>query len=56
MSKMSSLILDVQELLEQNYNPLQIAGYFNIPVHWVYEIEDSLNETYNDDDYDQEIF
>ena len=42
MSVMGSLHLDIQELLEQDYNPVTIAYMLNIPVTLVYQVTETL--------------
>ena len=40
MSKMSELSIIIQERLERGENPVDIAYALDIPVSWVYEVEE----------------
>lgn len=46
MSKMGNLFTDIQLDLEQDINPLDIARRLNIPVIWVYEVSESIQDSY----------
>ena len=39
---MSNLHQSIQELLEQDYNPVTIAYMLDVPISWVYEVTESL--------------
>jgi hypothetical protein len=54
MSKIGSLILDIQESLEQDNNPVDIARRLNIPIMWVYEVSESIDN--DDSDLDEIAF
>lgn len=41
MSKMSTLDMLIRERLERGENPVDIAYALDIPVSWVYELEES---------------
>lgn len=41
MSMMSNLDIEIQERLEQGENPIDIAYALEIPVSWVYEINNT---------------
>jgi hypothetical protein len=44
MSKMSDLILDIQDLLEQGFSPQTISDRLGVPHQWVLEIQESMNQ------------
>lgn len=46
MSKMSELVIDIEELLQQNYSVNTIAKVLNIPIEWV----QSVSSTYESDE------
>jgi len=49
MSRMSELSMEIAEMIEQGHLSFQdIARVLEIPVSWVNEVADSLNEFYND--------
>ena len=55
MSRMSELAADIEELLVgTSMTKLEIAERLNIPVEWVDQAEDEINEFFNDLN-DQEI-
>ena len=41
MSKMSELDAQIQELLDQGQTPFMIAQMRDVPVSWVYEVEEN---------------
>ncbi len=41
MSKMSDLEIQIEELLDQGQTPFMIAQMLNIPVSWVYSVEEN---------------
>lgn len=43
MSKMSNMHVAIQELVSQGIDAQSIADKLNIPVDWVYVIEDQLD-------------
>lgn len=47
MSKINDLYIDVEEQLMNGAKPEEIAKSFNIPVKFVYEVEDDLMNAYN---------
>ena len=49
MSKMSNLVLDIQEALENGDEPEVIARRFDVPIRWVFDAAVMLNE-FNDAD------
>lgn len=49
MSKVSDLILDIQYLASEGKTPFQIAQELEIPINWVYESTQIVDE---DDDLD----
>ena len=44
MSKMSDLSIQIQERLERGESPVDIASALEIPVSWVYETFQQLEE------------
>ena len=38
MSKMSELVIDIEEMLDEGYRPLTISALLNVPVTWVYDV------------------
>jgi methyl coenzyme M reductase subunit C-like uncharacterized protein (methanogenesis marker protein 7) len=51
MSKMSELAADIEELLVgTSMTKLEIAERLNIPVEWVDQVEDEINEFFNAQD------
>ena len=44
MSVMSNLSLEIEAMLEQDFSPATIALILEIPVSWVYEVVDNLDE------------
>ena len=49
MSKVSDLLLDIQYLTSKGKTPVQIAQELEIPINWVYESTQILDE---DDELD----
>jgi hypothetical protein len=49
MSKVSDLILDIQYLADKGKTPIQIAQELEIPINWVYESTQIVDQ---DDDLD----
>lgn len=43
MSNMSNLEIEIEEMLEQGRDPLSIARILEIPVTWVYEVNEIHN-------------
>jgi hypothetical protein len=41
---MSNLELEIEMMLEQGSHPSTISAVLEVPVSWVYEVSDSLNE------------
>ena len=41
MSKMSDIEIQIEELLDQGQTPFMIAQMLNIPVSWVYSVEEN---------------
>jgi len=41
MSKMSDLDIQIQELLDQGQTAFMIAQMLDVPVSWVYEVEEN---------------
>jgi len=44
MSRMSELDLDIQDLLEKGKSPMEVARELEIPVSWVYEAGETVEE------------
>jgi hypothetical protein len=44
MSRMSELDLDIQDLLEKGKSPMEVARELEIPVSWVFETQESVEE------------
>ena len=51
MSVMSELFLDIQLDLEQGLNPRDIARRLDIPITWVYDVAETLEDE-SDEEYD----
>ena len=49
MSQMSNLEIEIEEMLGQGSDPLFIARILEIPVTWVYEVNDNhtVEESYD---------
>ena len=50
MSAMSNLELEIEMMLEQGTHPATISAVLEVPVSWVYEVSDYLDE-YEPEDY-----
>ena len=48
MSKMSNLILDIEDLLNQGKSPMEVSCELEISVHWVYEAQEMLEDSEKD--------
>ncbi len=44
MSRMSELDQDIQDLLEKGKSPMEVARELEIPVNWVFETQESVEE------------
>jgi hypothetical protein len=44
MSRMSELDVDIQDLLEKGKSPMEVARELEIPVSWVFETQESVEE------------
>jgi hypothetical protein len=44
MSRMSQLDVDIQDLLEKGKSPMEVARELEIPVSWVFETQESVEE------------
>ena len=51
MSKMSELDIDIQELLEEKVHPTVIARRLHIPLSWVYNTLENVDEESNTEVY-----
>ena len=47
MSKMADLDLAIKELLTAGNDPVIVARFLEIPITWVYETSDSVDEDFN---------
>ena len=43
MSKMSNILVAIEELVAQEINAQVIAEKLNVPVEWVYVVEDGID-------------
>lgn len=39
MAKVKDLVIEIEELLDQGQTPFMIAQMLDVPVSWVYEVE-----------------
>lgn len=44
MSRMSEISLEITEYLEQGVHPVKIAKILNVPLTWVYDTLESMEE------------
>jgi hypothetical protein len=51
MSKMADLDLDIRDMLERGSDPATIARILEIPITWIYETSESI-----DDESNTEVF
>jgi hypothetical protein len=49
MSVLSTLELEIEMMLEQGTHPSTISAVLDVPVTWVYEVSDSLENTEPED-------
>lgn len=42
MSKMGEIAFEIEEMLREGYKPTSIAGLLNVPIEWVYNVEEDL--------------
>mgnify|MGYP003342638167 CR=1 FL=1 len=42
MSKMAELAFDIEQMILEGYKPVTIAAILNIPVEWVYNVEEDV--------------
>ncbi len=47
MSRMKDILIDIEDLLRQGYKPVSIEKMLNVPIEWVYDIEESLMQLAN---------
>jgi hypothetical protein len=52
MSKMSNLMLDIEDLLNDEYTPVQIADMMNIEIDLVYDVMDAIDGRFEDGETD----
>ena len=45
MSRMSDLVLDIEDLIEKGKSPMDVARDLEIPVRWVYEAQEITEES-----------
>ena len=56
MSKMSELNLDIQEMLQDGIHPTKISKVLGIPLGWVYDTLESMQESDEPDyEYGEEL-
>lgn len=48
MSAMSSIQVEIEERLFQGQLPEQIAHIMHVPIRWVYEVEQSIYDSQNE--------
>jgi hypothetical protein len=51
MGKVSNLVLEIQDLLVSGFDAEQISRRLDVPVNWVYEAADMMNDL-ESSDYD----
>lgn len=39
---MSQIAFEIEEMLREGYKPTSIAGLLNVPIEWVYNVEEDL--------------
>lgn len=44
MSRMSNMVLEIEEMLYNGHTPEEIAESLSIPVRWVFEVETNMSE------------
>ena len=42
MSKMAELAMEIEDLLREGYKPVTISAMLQIPLDWVYNVEEDL--------------
>lgn len=42
MSKIGEVMMEIEDLLRQGYKPVTISGMLQVPIDWVYSMEDDL--------------
>jgi len=47
MSKMADLDLAIKELLTAGNDPVIVAQFLEIPITWIYETSDNVDEDFN---------
>jgi hypothetical protein len=45
MSRMSDLALDIEDLVKKGRSPMDVARDLEIPINWVYEAQEVLEES-----------
>lgn len=43
MSKIADKLIDIEEMLRKGYPAEVVARYLNVPLDWVWQVEDQLN-------------
>jgi hypothetical protein len=43
MSKMADVSLEIEQLLEEGYNPMSISVRLQVPLHFVYDVLEALS-------------
>lgn len=47
MSKMGEIVMEIEDMLRQGFKPTTIAGVLQVPVQWVYDVEEDLMQLAN---------
>ena len=47
MSKMSDLMIQIEECLRDGMTPEAVAAFLDVPLDWVYTTEESMAEEYD---------
>jgi len=42
MSKMAELAMEIEDLLREGFKPVTISAMLNIPLEWVYDVEEDF--------------
>lgn len=48
MGRISEIMIDIQERLQGGQSPEYIAGWLEIPIEWVTQVENEMFGTYSD--------
>ena len=50
MGKMKDKLIDIQECLQEGYRPESVAAMLNVPIDWVWQVYQTM-ENVNDVEY-----